>query len=265
MSDQLSAAADAMGIPEALVERSAEARAAEAGTSAEEIIAAWAGGGAMPESAEPDTAAEPAEPEAVDEAAADEAEETEEAEEGDRAEPAPEIVLEEPTAAPEPSPAPEAPAGPYRPPVLVGAKDNPMMVLTAAIGLFVVIFLVGFIGPSVQGDTPGAMSSEIDYSTQAVEGRDTYRTLNCGACHTQMVRPVIADVGLGGVTVHDSNQVLGTRRFGPDLSDIGSRVTRSQLAAIVGGLGEHPGYSLSNEDLEALVSYLAESQTSGGS
>lgn len=262
MSDQLSAAAEAMGIPEALVERSAEARAAEAGTSAEEIIAAWAGGGAVPESAEPDTAAEPAEPESADEAAAEEAEE---AEEDDRAEPAPEIVIEEPTATPEPSPAPAAPAGPYKPPVLVGAKDNPMMVLTAAIGLFVVIFLVGFIGPAVQGDTPGARSSEINYSAQAVEGRDTYKTLNCAACHTQMVRPVIADVGLGGVTVHDSNQVLGTRRFGPDLSDIGSRVTRSQLAAIVGGLGEHPGYSLSNEDLEALVSYLAESQTSGGS
>lgn len=264
MSDQLSAAAEAMGIPEALVERSAEARAAEAGTSAEEIIAAWAGGGAVPESAEPDTAAEPSEPEAPDEAAADE-EAAEEAEEADRAEPAPEIVIEEPTATPEPSPAPAAPAGPYKPPVLVGAKDNPMMVLTAAIGLFVVIFLVGFIGPAIQGDTPGARSSEINYSAQAVEGRDTYKTLNCAACHTQMVRPVIADVGLGGVTVHDSNQVLGTRRFGPDLSDIGSRVTRSQLAAIVGGLGEHPGYSLSNEDLEALVSYLAESQTSGGS
>ncbi len=258
MSDQLSAAAEAMGIPEALVERSAGARAAEAGTSAEEIIAAWAGGGAVPESAEPDTAAEPAEPDAADEEAA------EEAGEGDRAEPAPEIVIEEPTATPEPSPAPAAPAGPYKPPVLVGAKDNPMMVLTAAIGLFVVIFLVGFIGPAVQGDTPGARSSEIDYSAQAFEGRDTYKTLNCGACHTQMVRPVIADVGLGGVTVHDSNQVLGTRRFGPDLSDIGSRVTRSQLAAIVGGFGEHPGYGLSNEDLEALVSYLAESQTSGG-
>lgn len=259
MSDQLSNAAEAMGIPESLVERSAEARAAETGTSAEEIIAAWAGGAAVPESAEPDTAAEPAEPDTADEAAAEEAEEPEEP---DRAEPVPEIVIEEPTAAPEPSPAPAVAAGPYKPPVLVGARDNPMTVLAAAIGLFVVIFLVGFIGPSLQGEAPGARSSEIDYSAQAVEGRDTYKTLNCGGCHTQLVRPVIADVGLGGVTGHDSNQVLGTRRFGPDLSDVGSRVTRPQLAGIVGGLGEHPGYSLSDEDLEALVSYLAESQTS---
>lgn len=40
----LSAAAEAMGLPEALVQRSAEARAAETGQSVDEILAAWAGG-----------------------------------------------------------------------------------------------------------------------------------------------------------------------------------------------------------------------------
>lgn len=40
----LSAAAQAMGLPEALVQRSAEARAAETGQSVDEILAAWAGG-----------------------------------------------------------------------------------------------------------------------------------------------------------------------------------------------------------------------------
>ena len=47
MSD-LAAAAAAMGVPEALVKRSAEARARATGTSVDDILAAWAGGGAAP-------------------------------------------------------------------------------------------------------------------------------------------------------------------------------------------------------------------------
>lgn len=251
MSEQLSAAAAAMGIPEALVERSAEARAAETGTSAEEILTAWAGGEAPPAPAEPEAPEEPAEPEAEEPAA----------EEPEPAEPAPGIVVETPAGAPEPTPAPAAAAGPYKPPILVGARDNPMMVLAGVFGLFAIIVLVGLVGPSLQSEAPGARTSEIGYSEQALEGQEIYRTLNCAACHTQMVRPVIADVGLGAVTVYDSNQVLGTRRFGPDLSNVGSRITREQLSSIVGGLGNHPAYGLSAEDMDALVSYLDESRT----
>jgi hypothetical protein len=76
-----------------------------------------------------------------------------------------------------------------------------------------------------------------------------------------MVRPIVADVGLGGVTLNDSNQVLGTRRFGPDLSDAGSRLSGSQIETIVAGVGGHPALSLSSTDLEALVAYLVESKT----
>lgn len=248
MSDRLSAAAAALGIPESLVQRSAAARAAETGSSADEILAAWAGGEAAPAPA----------PEAED------VPEPATADEPTAAEPAaqpstPEIVIETPPARAEP-PVPVA-AGPYKPPVLVGVKDNPMIILAAAVGLFAVIFLVGFVGASFQGEAPGARSSEIAYSAQALDGRAVYRSLNCGSCHTQMVRPVIADVGLGGVTVHDTNQVIGTRRFGPDLSNVGTRLTASQLDAVVAGLGEHPAFSLSAEDVSALVAYLAESQT----
>ena len=252
MSDQLTAASNAMGIPETLVERSAEARAAESGASTEEILAAWAGGEAAPEVAPP---------EAPEEAPDTEAEEPA-AEEPVEGEPAPpEIVIEAPREETLERPERPAPAGPSKPPVLVGARDNPMMILAAVVGLFIVTFLVGFVGPSFQGEAPGARTSEIDYSEQALEGREIYATLNCDSCHTQMVRPVIADVGLGAVTVHDSNQVLGTKRLGPDLSNVGARISESQLAAIVGGLGEHPAYGLSEGDMSALVAYLAESQT----
>jgi hypothetical protein len=78
-----------------------------------------------------------------------------------------------------------------------------------------------------------------------------------------MVRPVVADVDLGAVTLSDSNQVLGTRRFGPDLSNVGTRLSSSQIEAVVSGLGEHPSIALAPEDLAALVAYLLESRTLG--
>lgn len=58
MSELLSSAAEALGIPEPLVERAAAARAAEAGVEVDEILAAWAGGEAAP-STSPPAEAEP--------------------------------------------------------------------------------------------------------------------------------------------------------------------------------------------------------------
>lgn len=60
MSD-LAAAATALGIPEALAQRSAEARAAETGATVEEILAAWAGGASAPAASAPSEPPEPAE------------------------------------------------------------------------------------------------------------------------------------------------------------------------------------------------------------
>jgi mono/diheme cytochrome c family protein len=53
----LSAAAAAMGLPESLVQRSAEARAAETGASVDEILAAWAGGETVSTATEATTSA----------------------------------------------------------------------------------------------------------------------------------------------------------------------------------------------------------------
>ena len=83
MSD-LSAAAAAMGVPEALVQRAAAARAAETGASVEEILAAWAGGEAAPSPAEAAEAPAPVE----------------------EAPPAEAPVAEEPEPEPEPEPVP---------------------------------------------------------------------------------------------------------------------------------------------------------------
>lgn len=249
MSDLLAAAAEALGTPESLVQRSAEARAEATGASVDDILAAWAGEGPAPEPAAAEEAEEP-------EADAPEAEEPE-AEEPEADAP----QAGEPEA-PAPAPRP-ATAAPEAPPVLVGARDNPTAVLLGALALFGAMFLLGFVAPSLPVESPGARSSALPYSALAEEGRSLYSTMGCVACHTQMVRPVVADVGLGAVTLNDSNQVLGTRRFGPDLSDVGSRLTSGEIEAIVAGAGGHPGHTLSPGDLGALVAYLSESRTSG--
>lgn len=253
MSD-LAAAAVALGLPEALVERSVRARAAETGQTVDDLLAQWAGGETAPTAPAPDKPAEPAEP-----AGAETESET-------AAEPEaptiPEIVIEAPRETPA---APEPSYGPYRPPVLVGARDNPMTVLTGVIGLFVIVVMVGLVGPSIPTENPGARSSAMPFSAAALDGQNVYSTSGCVSCHTQTVRPVVADVGLGAVTLNDTNQVVGTRRFGPDLSNVGSRIPGAQIEAIIAGLDDHPAHSLGPQDLAALVAYLSESRTLEGS
>lgn len=102
MSEYLSAAAEAMGLPEALVERSAEARAEETGASVDEILQAWAGGEAV-------AAAPAAEPEPAEDAAAPEPEDAapeEPAEEPEPVAPAAAVEPAEPAPAPAPTRAP---------------------------------------------------------------------------------------------------------------------------------------------------------------
>jgi cytochrome c oxidase cbb3-type subunit II len=251
MSELSAAAAAALGIPEAIVTRSAAARAEETGMTVDEVLAAWAGGGDIP----PPAATAPAEAEAAEEQAATEEESP----------PSPPPAVLPPaggeTSPPAPPPGGAAPAPSGKPPVLVGEADNPIAVLVGAVGLFVALFLVGVVGPALPTENPGARSSDLPYTETALHGQEIYQSVGCASCHTQMVRPVVADVGLGAVSLNDTNQVLGTRRFGPDLSNVGERITASQIEAIITGLDDHPSLSLSSNDLDALVAYLVESAT----
>jgi Cytochrome C oxidase, mono-heme subunit/FixO len=262
MSDLSAAAAAALGIPEAIVMRSAAARATETGMTVDEVLAAWAGGGSIDAPASVGEA--PTGPATQADSSAPEVASPEEA--------MPPSVGETPTGPPaaqgdNPAPSPATPPSVARtasgkPPILVGEPDRPMIVLAGVIGLFVAVLLVGLVGPSAATENPGARTSVISYSAAGIQGQEIYESLGCGSCHTQMVRPIVSDVGLGAVTLNDSNQVLGTRRIGPDLSDVGSRLAGSQIEAIVTGFGNHPGVALSSSDLEDLVTYLLESKTS---
>jgi len=179
----LSDAAAALGIPEALVERSAAARAAETGASVDEILAAWAGGEGVESAAAP----EPTPDQATEEATTVEADETGEADEGGRdeeaAEPAPPTPVIE-----TPAPAAEAPAArggaPTRAPVpaevtmaeaahlpevvtvsTAGIKERPNFVIPRwLVGLLLVapIFALFALGGSATGACGEATELTID-------------------------------------------------------------------------------------------------------
>lgn len=252
MSDQLDAAAQALGIPAAIVERSARARAEASGQPYEDVLAAWAGG---------DAVAAPAET------------------------PPPSPVAEAPAGAPEPAPPqetpatvptpPVAPAGPAapatetqpaaavamaedRPPVLEAPPDRPLAPVLGGLGVLVLTILLGFVFPALPAASDQVRSSAIPFSAQALDGRAVYLHAGCASCHTQAARAVVADVGLGPVTLSDTNQVLGFRRLGPDLADVGSRLDSDQISAVLTG-GTHPPMPLSSSAMDDLIAYLSES------
>ncbi|MEJ2416750.1 MAG: cytochrome-c oxidase, cbb3-type subunit II [Exilibacterium sp.] len=62
-----------------------------------------------------------------------------------------------------------------------------------------------------------------------LEGRDIYIREGCHVCHTQMVRPLRAEVeryghySVAGESVYDHPFLWGSKRTGPDLARVGAR------------------------------------------
>lgn len=262
MSEFLDAAAQAVGAPAELVLRSAEARARADGMSVDDVLSAWAGGGSPPAPApavETPPSPEPssAPPSETPAAAA--------------ASPTPSPPPPEPAAAPvSPVEAPtvvvsvEAPSGP--PPVLVGRVDRPFRYLLGGAALLILCLAVTLVAPAFSGTGRGAFHSEIRYSAAALVGQDEYLAQGCASCHTQVVRPIVADAqlaamaGLGGVTLSDTNQVIGRQRYGPDLANVGNRMTPEDIEGVLSGDKGHIAYG--GGDMAALVAYLVESRVS---
>jgi len=259
----LAAAAAAIGAPEELVQRSANARAAATGGSADEIIAAWAGGGSAPAHA----AAAPAPAAETPIATAE-------------ASPAPAA----PSAAPAPAPAP-VPTAPPPPPAIKDPNAAPLLVgrhESAGVMLFIIVLVVA-VGAIVAALAPAqaartevnaSIGAQPEYSTAAAEGREVYLREGCATCHTMMVRSVVTDAGLGPVTrVQDvaplAPDTLGMRRIGPDLAHIGSRDGTS-LGTVISFLEDpasisldllHQPYGyLSDTELAALAQFIVESE-----
>lgn len=238
-------AANTLGVPEAILRRSVEARAKADGVEEDELLAAWAGGGAMPAAA-PSAPAASAPPETAP---------------GVPAEAAPAAAPTPPVAAPAEAPPPPRLTGPVAPPVLVGVNQRTNGVLAGSSAILFLSILLAFVVPSLPQPATGVRSSNLAYSQDALEGQETYLEQGCGSCHTQLIRAVVADAKLGPVTLSDSNQVFGYRRVGPDLSAIGGRTEdTAALANLLRGTGTHPAVTgLSDESLASLLTYLRES------
>jgi hypothetical protein len=137
--------------------------------------------------------------------------------------------------------------GRHEPLTDLGEDDDPAMVdemletreLTlgrlrfGAAGLFVVAATFTWFLPSLETSHSeatllGDVSRQYESGSSIAIGRQIYVREGCMYCHTQSVRPIVTDVGLGAVSqpgdyVHETPPVLGVRRVGPDLMHVGSR------------------------------------------
>lgn len=264
MSDAASIAA-ATGVPESLVMRSAQARATATGTSIEAVLGAWGGGEAItPTSAVAPTAPTPEPP---------------------LAEIPSSVIAPTETAASVPSPVTAAPApvlvaarpDPDAAPLLVGRTDHPIMALAVMVIVFTVSALLAVGVPAL--DARNAAADQIPgttpiLSSQALAGRTVYLQEGCMYCHTQQVRSVVTDVGLGPVSEPGTSPAvgpptLGFVRIGPDLTHVETRYEDDEAklrTVLVDPKSLNPNSlmpsfaHLSPDDLSALLTYLKESE-----
>ncbi len=258
MSEFLEAAAKAVGGPAELVLRSAEARAGAEGVSVEEVLQTWAGGSpsatvsSPPEAPTPPPVSAPAVPEPPEPASVTPT-------------PAPPWPVSAPVPASAPPAQPAATStGP--PPVLKGRRDRPFRYFFGAAALLIMSLVVTVVLPPLSDTGRGAFHSRIPYTESARSGQTEYLVEGCAGCHTQLVRPIVADAqlaavgGQGGVTLSDTNQVIGRQRYGPDLANVGNRLSLDAIAAVLSGEGGHVQYR--GDRMDSLVAYLMESRVS---
>ncbi len=264
MSDLLAAAASSLGIPEHLLERAAVARAAADGTTYEAVLAAWSGDTPLPP---PPAQTAPEPPPTTPASVAVDAPEV----------PEPDVKAAAAVAVASPPRMASRERADARP-RLEGLRFHPILTWIMMALLFVAASIITLVGPINSGGDSRHVVTDPALSTVARQGRSVYMNQGCGYCHTQLVRPVLADVGLGPVTESWADSLdtatFGVQRIGPDLAHIGSRnsyleedeaVTAGDLAAflsepraIVEG-STHPAFAyLSDDDLTALATYLTE-------
>ena len=138
--------------------------------------------------------------------------------------------------------------------------------------IFMAVVLVTVVVPTFDPDASASTLLADDARTYpagfpAATGRAVYVREGCGACHTQSVRPIVPDVGLGPVSVpgdyvNEAPPLVGLERLGPDLMHVGSWI--DDVAALQAHLDDAryerpimPSYRyLSQADLDALTEYL---------
>jgi cbb3-type cytochrome oxidase cytochrome c subunit len=159
------------------------------------------------------------------------------------------------------------------PPILEGREESWLALLAGAVGLFLVAAAFAFLLPALDATPASPPPSGI--SDLGLEGREIYVAEGCWYCHTQQVRPIVTDAGLGPVTeagdlASFAPDTLGFQRIGPDLAHAGSREQINDADWLARFLRDpqseregtlQPAYDhLSESDLAALVQYVLESR-----
>lgn len=153
---------------------------------------------------------------------------------------------------------------------------NPRVMIAGVLAAFFVGFIVTFALPMTDPALSRVTEYTVPYSKEILRGKTTYDMEGCVFCHTQQVRPVKADVGLGLASeadryAHDERSVIGMARIGPDLACVGDRF---EGAAALSAYLQNPRLSrpystmpslryLSAEELDDLSAYLAGLTCSG--
>ena len=241
MSELIAKVAEILGIPETLVQRSAEARAEASGNTVEEVLQSWAGGEAVAASA-------PAEKAPV----AEETPVEEVKEEVVVAEDVETVVEEESVEL---------------------KKESALVFISGVIGVALFTYFFAFVIPKNQSTdlVAESLNNQIVVSQEVLEGAQVYNDLNCQSCHTQNVRLLIPDSQNGKILKNKfANEIIikntGLLRLGPDLSTSATREPTNNAkwlsrylidSASVRDTIPHPNYDfLSVTDLDYLVTYL---------
>jgi hypothetical protein len=249
MSELLKKVAKLLGVPENLMQRSAEARADASGKSPEEVLQSWSGGEAVESVKEEGVKEEGVKEEGVKEEGV---KEEGVKEEGVKEEGVEEECVEE---------------------VIIAAEKENTKVI--AVGIIAFILFSGIFTLTLplsqvleEAEGRGSVSAISD-------GKTIYSQEGCQNCHSQNVRQVIPDAGIGKVTsiklipdyTNNSNSInMGLRRIGPDLSTIGDREPTNNSKWLKRYLTNpssirpnipHPKYNyLTDGDLDSLIEYL---------
>ena len=241
MSELIAKVSEILGIPETLVQRSAEARAEASGNTVEEILQSWAGGEAVASSAP------------VEEAPVAEETPVEEVQEEVVVAEEVEMVVEEES--------------------IELKKESSLVFISGVIGVALFTYFFAFVIPKNQSAdlVAESLNNEIVVSQEVLEGAKVYNDLNCQSCHTQNVRLLIPDSQNGKILKNKfANEIIikntGLLRLGPDLSTSATREPTNNGkwlsryltdSASVRDTIPHPNYDfLSVTDLDYLVTYL---------
>ena len=91
------------------------------------------------------------------------------------------------------------------------------------------VSLVEIVPLFFQKETTQPVAGLKPYSALQLEGRDIYIREGCVGCHSQMIRPLRAEVeryghySVAGESVYDHPFLWGSKRTGPDLARVGGR------------------------------------------